>query len=83
MLLRARNDLSDTTELGELDAASLGTLLSFNHVEFDRGAFLDHRASEIVGVDEDVLSAALRGDESKTLCRVEELNRTFLHLLFP
>jgi hypothetical protein len=34
-------------------------------------------------VDENVLAAALWRDESETLCRVEELDCTFLHLPLP
>ena len=55
----------------------------FVHANDTGGALLNHSAPEIVGVDEYVLAAALRRDESKTLGRVEELNCTFLHLPFP
>ena len=79
-ILQARNRPSDTTGSDDLDAAGLGPLLSLYDIEFNLHALLDDGATQIVGVDEYVLAAALGRDESKTLCNVEELDRAFLHV---
>src|SRR5260221_577060 len=63
----------------DLHAAGLRSLLALNHLELDLGALLEDGAARVVGVDENVLAAALRRDEPKTLSCVEELDGTFLH----
>lgn len=60
-------------------AASLRTLLALNNVELDFGALLQQDATRVVRVYEDILAAAVRRDEPKTLRCVEELDRAFLH----
>src|ERR1017187_3331127 len=55
---RPGHDLSDTTGLDDLHAAGLGPLLAFDNVEFNLGPFLNDRAPEIIGMDEDVLARA-------------------------
>src|SRR4051794_22882745 len=71
----ARRDESD-----HLYGAGLGTLLSLDDLELDLRALLQHGAADVVGVNEHVLPATVRRDETKTLGRVEKLHRTFLHL---
>src|SRR3954469_5301694 len=71
----ARRDESD-----HLYGAGLGTLLSLDDLELDLRALLQHGAADVVGVNEHVLPASIRRDETKTLRRVEKLHRTFLHL---
>ena len=44
---------------------------------------LQEDATGVVGVNENVLPAVVRRDETKPLRCVEELHRAFLHLRFP
>src|SRR4051794_24350511 len=67
-------------ESDHLHGASLGSLLSLDDLELDLHSVLQDGAPRVVGVNEHVLPATIRRDETKTLGRIEKLDCTFLHL---
>src|SRR5438045_3858333 len=78
-----RTSRRPTAESDHLHGASLGSLLSLDDLELDLHAVLQDGAPRVVGVNKHVLPATIRRDETETLTRVEELDRTSLHLRVP
>jgi hypothetical protein len=74
--------MTDQKKLDDFYAASLGTLFTFDHVILNFGSLLKKGATDVIGMDEYVLPTILWRDKPKTLSRIEEFNRTFLHLPF-